>query len=596
MKEIKAIKTIFPLLKFYRWAIPVIIILGIIASSAEGIGMSLLIPFLQSLQPNSDRAVLASSFLRSIDGIFAVFPLDIRTKIIIGVILIAIFLKSLFSYFYTVLCHWLHFNVLHRLRCELFNRLIYASPAFWDKNKGGEILDTLTNRTEAACNGLSHFIWAIVDSCMIVVFTGILCLISWKLTILVSIAFVLISVITRPIIDRADKLGKENIVDNQLFQQLMLEDLTGVKTIQAFGREIHEQKQFARISKQVRNGRIQLQMLAATVEPISEGLAISVLLCLMLIALNSQISLPVLLTFIFMLYRLQPQVKKFDLNRLQFLAFSSSVKNVTSLLASCDRSEIVSGKIPFTSLQKEISFRSVSFSYEVPEKLALDRVSLAIPQGKTTAIVGYSGAGKSTLINLIFRFYDVTEGEICIDNHPLQQLDLASWRSRIAMVSQDIHLFNTTVKANIAYGHFEATEAEIIEAAKQANAHEFISTLPLGYDTPIGDRGIRLSGGQKQRLSIARAILCNPEILIFDEATNALDSFSESLVQEAINKLSQNRTVIIIAHRLSTIEKADRIFVMESGKVVEQGSFSNLIKLKGLFSRLYQLQYSGVGS
>lgn len=189
------------------------------------------------------------------------------------------------------------------------------------------------------------------------------------------------------------------------------------------------------------------------------------------------------------------------------------------------------------------------------------------------------------------KFYDVTEGEIDVDGYPLQQLNLDSWRRRIAIVSQDIYMFSTTVRENIAYGRLEATEDEIIAAAKLANADEFISQLPYGYDTKVGDRGIRLSGGQRQRIALARAIVRNPEILILDEATNALDSISENLIQEALNTLSQNRTVIVIAHRLSTIEQADQIIVLEEGRVIEQGNLQHFLKLNGLFAKLYHLQY-----
>lgn len=263
------------------------------------------------------------------------------------------------------------------------------------------------------------------------------------------------------------------------------------------------------------------------------------------------------------------------------------------LINSRDKPYIKSGNIPFTALRQEICFKSITFHYNSADKPALSNISLCIPQGKTTALVGRSGSGKSTIINLICRFYDITEGEIYIDNRPLRDLDLTSWRSKIALVNQDIFIFSTTVRENIAYGRLDATEAEIIEAAKQAHAHEFITQLPQGYDTKVGDKGIRLSGGQRQRLAIARAIIRNPEILILDEATNALDTISESIIQEAIETVSKNRTVIAIAHRLSTIQQAEQIVVLQEGKIVEQGNMKTLLLKKGLFAKLYQLQFHG---
>ena len=295
-----------------------------------------------------------------------------------------------------------------------------------------------------------------------------------------------------------------------------------------------------------------------------------------------------------MLYRLQPSVRKLDSDRVNLVGLLASVEDVISLLEIPEQQYIRSGNIHCHGLKRSLTFKSVGFRYNPEDKPALNDISFSIPKGKTTAIVGPSGAGKSTLIGLICRFYDVTEGEIYVDDYPLRDLDLASFRSHIAIVSQDVYVFNTTVRENIAYGRLDATDAEIINAAKQANADEFIRKLPEGYDTILGDRGIRLSGGQRQRIALARAIVRDPQIFILDEATNALDSVSENLIQEAINTFGQNRTVIIIAHRLSTIEQADKILVLQEGRVVEQGNFQQLLQLNGLFSHLYHLQYGGV--
>jgi subfamily B ATP-binding cassette protein MsbA len=245
-------------------------------------------------------------------------------------------------------------------------------------------------------------------------------------------------------------------------------------------------------------------------------------------------------------------------------------------------------------LKQAIYFESVSLTYNPEDRPAIEDVSIEFKRGQTTAFVGPSGAGKSTIISLLCRFYEPTSGEIYVDDCPLKELNLRDWRQGIAIVTQDVHIFSGTVKDNIAYGRLEATEAEIFDAAKLANAHDFISQLPEGYDTKVGDRGVRLSGGQRQRIALARAIVRDPDILILDEATNALDSISENLIQEALNTLSQNRTVIVIAHRLSTIENADKIIVMEKGRAIEQGNLQHLLELDGLFAKLYHLQHRNV--
>ncbi|MFQ5668777.1 MAG: ABC transporter ATP-binding protein, partial [Candidatus Binatia bacterium] len=301
-------------------------------------------------------------------------------------------------------------------------------------------------------------------------------------------------------------------------------------------------------------------------------------------------NLPAVLAFIFILYRLNPQVKELGVARIQLIASVGAVEVVTNLLDPGGKPYIHPGSILFESLQEAITFESVSFRYDPGEPPALRDVSIRILKGKTTALVGPSGAGKSTLINLILRFYDPTEGNIHVDQVPLRQLDLDSWRRRIAIVNQDVHVFNTTVRQNIAYGRLEATEEEVIAAARQANAHEFILALPQGYDTEVGDRGVRLSAGQQQRIALARAMVREPEILILDEATNAVDSISEDAIQESLQQLQRDRTVIIIAHRFSTIVRADQILVLDSGRIVEQGSVQQLLQNEALFAKLHELQ------
>lgn len=332
-------------------------------------------------------------------------------------------------------------------------------------------------------------------------------------------------------------------------------------------------------------------MLSGIVSPLSETLSAALLLLILVIALRAnQTALPTLLTFVFILYRLQPKVKQVDGARVALASLISSVAEVMALLDRSDKPYLISGHIPFQGLKREIRFEEVTFHYNAHESPAVQNISLSIPQGKTTAFVGPSGAGKSTLISLICRFSDPTIGEIYIDDCPLGELQLETWRDRLAIVSQDIYMFSTTVRENISYGRLDATDDEIIKAAQLANADEFIRQLPSGYDTHIGDRGVRLSGGQRQRIALARAIIRDPEILILDEATNALDSIAEDLIQEALKTLSRDRTVIVIAHRLSTIEQADQIIVLNQGQVVEQGNLNQLLANRGLFAQLYQLQ------
>jgi subfamily B ATP-binding cassette protein MsbA len=587
---IKILKTIFPLIQLYPWGILAIVILGILASLAEGIGISLLIPFLQNLQ-SGNSLVINNPIIQNIDQYLINFQPQQRVLLLTSSILVAILIKAVLSYIYTALCSWLQNSTLHRLRTAVYKQLITVSQNFWDTNKSGELLNLITQETYYSSKALSFLIWVIINLSMIGIFGLLLLLISWRLTLLVAVAFLLISVLIRTLTSKTQALGRKHQQANIYLSNLTLETFTGIKTIRAFGKESYEEQRYYQASKKSCDSSINLAKQSVMIEPISEGLSVAILMCVMLVAFYTQVTLPVLITFIFMLYRLQPQVQKLNSNLTQVIALSNYVKSVFLLLEHEDKPYVISGNVNFHELRKGITFNAVNFLYPSQNKPALENISLFIPKGKTTALVGYSGAGKSTIINLIFRLYDVTSGEIYIDNYLIKELDLATWRSNMALVSQDVHIFSSTVRENIAYGRPDATETEIIAAAKQAHAHEFICELAQGYDTFVGDRGIKLSGGQRQRISIARAILCNPEILILDEATNALDNISEKLIQDAINLLSQNRTVIVIAHRLSTIKDADQIIVLKQGKVEEQGSFSDLMERKAVFHKLYQLDY-----
>jgi ATP-binding cassette, subfamily B, bacterial MsbA len=268
------------------------------------------------------------------------------------------------------------------------------------------------------------------------------------------------------------------------------------------------------------------------------------------------------------------------------------VESVTDFLRRDNKPFMTDGSIAYKKLEQGIRFENVSFAYPSRDSLVLKGVDLWVPRGTTLALVGASGAGKSTLADLLPRFYDPTEGCITLDGQDLRKFNLRSLRKAMGIVSQDTFLFNDSVRNNIAYGQEDATDEDVLEAAKRSNAYEFIEQLPQGFDTPLGDRGVLLSGGQRQRIAIARALLRNPEILVLDEATSALDTVSERLVQQAIDELSRDRTTLVIAHRLSTVQKAHQIAVMEKGSVVELGSHEELLKQGGYYARLCLMQFS----
>jgi subfamily B ATP-binding cassette protein MsbA len=331
------------------------------------------------------------------------------------------------------------------------------------------------------------------------------------------------------------------------------------------------------------------------VRPIAEGIATTVLVGMIILAftnfvINGTLQVASLLTFFFVLFRLVPFVQDINGTRAFLSTLQGSVNNIKNLLRTDDKIYFHNGTVQFQNLKRSIDLVSVDFGYDASHRV-LHNVTLTIERGKMTALVGASGAGKTTLADLIPRFYDATEGNIYIDETDLRQFEINSLRSRIAVVSQDTFIFNTSVWNNIAYGTPGATIDEIKEAAERANALEFILEMPEGFDTQLGDRGVRLSGGQRQRIAIARALLRDPEILILDEATSALDSVTERLIQDSLEKLSIGRTVIAIAHRLSTIAKADKVVVLEQGRIVEQGNYQELLELKGKLWKYHKMQH-----
>ncbi|MEB3233453.1 MAG: ABC transporter ATP-binding protein [Leptolyngbyaceae bacterium] len=590
-KDIALCRQLLPLLKLYPWAIPVIVVLGMLGSIFEGLGISLFVPVLQGLMQDSAATPGGSALIQWIFQLVDDISPQDRLWMLPALILLCILVKNLLSYTNGVLSAWLKCRVSHQLRSRVFHQLLTVSHSYLGTQDSGKLMNTLGGETWRTGEAIATLISLITTFCTTVVYTAILLLISPKLAVLIGVVMGTISLAIRRVTRRIDHLGKRVVESNANLGLRMYEGLVGMKTIRAFGQEPYEQQQFDRSSQQVQRSLLHLDMLSTTVSPLYEVFSALLVLTILVIAVqNDRTVLPTLLTFLFMLYRLQPQMQLFDSYRTKLQSLAGSVEDVLGFLDCQDKTYIHSGTQPFHALQQSIDLKSVSFHYADDQDPALDQVSLTIPAGKITALVGPSGAGKSTLIHLVCRFYDPSKGEVQVDGRSLPSLDLVQWRQHIAIVSQDIHVFNTTIAGNIAYGQMEASRDDIIAAAQQAHIHDFIQTLPQGYDTSVGDRGTRLSGGQRQRLALARAIVRNPDILILDEATNALDSISEHLIQEALDLFSRDRTVIVIAHRLSTVYSADQIVVLHQGQVVEQGNVQQLLQQNGLFSQMYQLQ------
>lgn len=335
-------------------------------------------------------------------------------------------------------------------------------------------------------------------------------------------------------------------------------------------------------------------MLWAVPGPIAE-LSITCLIGLLIVAAHDTgIGIAALAAFLSLLYRLQGPVRELLQSRVALDSLAGAIDDVDALLHATAEPHLVDGVVAAPPLQTAISFQHVYFRYGPDEPWALDDVCFDIPAGKTTAIVGESGAGKSTLMALLFRFQDPTRGVVAADGTPLSRFMIASWRNRLALMSQEVQLFNDSIAANIGYGRVGASGEHVRAAARIARAHDFIEALPHGYSTLVGDQGMRLSGGQRQRIALSRTILRDPDVLLLDEATNALDVESEQAFQLALEEYSHRRTVIVIAHRLSTVRNADQVVVMAKGRVVEAGAPRHLLDNAGHFARMYNLQHGEI--
>lgn len=488
-------------------------------------------------------------------------------------------------------------KVLFKLRNDLYRHLQRLDVAYYDRTRTGDLMSRVTNDVSVLQQLISSSMMQLFTD--LFTFTAIaiyMLFIDWKLTLLLLATFPFMILTTRLFgkrIRSSFRKVQESLADVSDHLQTTL---TGIRLIKSFTAEEYESNRFSERTKRNMDANVQVVKLRAAYEPIIDfinfiGLAI-VLVFGAWLSMNGMMTVGTIVAFIAYLRLLQNPVRHFSriLNTIQQAA--AAYERIVEVMNT--KAEIVDaeGAAILPTTRGHIQFQNVSFSYSGAEEgMVLHRFDLELKPGEVTALVGSSGSGKTTIAHLIPRFYDVREGSVTIDGYDVREVALDSLREQIGIVSQDIVLFNGSIEENIKYGNQNATEKEVIAAAKAANAAEFIESFKHGYDTQIGERGVKLSGGQKQRLSIARAILKNPKIIILDEATASLDTESEQLIQGALSKLLKGRTCLVIAHRLSTIQQADHIYVLEDGQIREHGTHHALMKRKGRYSELYELQF-----
>ena len=538
----------------------------------------------------------AAAFLvkPALDDVF--IAQDERALQVIPVLLfLAVMGMSLFQFLQNYLMNYCGLRVLQQLRNELYFRFTSLPVKFFDHNRVGMLMSRIINDVNLLKSSLPHFIDLIRD---FLTMLGLLVVLFYQDARLATISLIIFPLAVYPFIhfsNRIRKLGRKNQIRLSRITGFLQETLSGIKVIKAFAAEPRENKNFEHENTKLVDNALKQLKYNSLATPVMEVLG-AVGMGLIIWYGGSQVvagettpgTFFSFLTALFMLYR---PIKKLNKTNLAIQKALAGAERVFQVLDSRDIKEEKGGEVelkpPFESLELD----RVSFYYTGCQQPALDRVSLSIRRGEKAALVGPSGAGKTTLINILPRFYVQQQGEVYINGRPTSEYTLSSLRRFMGIVAQENFLFNVTVRENIAYGLDRIDHEEVVAAAKAAFAHDFIMELSQGYDTVIGERGVRLSGGQKQRITIARALLKNPPLLILDEATSALDTESERIVQQALENLMRERTSIVIAHRLSTILSADRIVVMEKGGIISQGSHDQLLAGCALYKRLYEMQF-----
>jgi len=510
-------------------------------------------------------------------------------------IILAFFIKGTSLYIAKVIMIKVAEGVRKDIQCDMFNSIIYADTDVIDKKHSGKYVSNLNNDVGMITSLVSTTILNFFkDSLTLIGLLGVMIYQNWKLTLVAIIMIPLASLAAKSLGKRIRKETESQMRKAGILIKFMIEAFKNHKLVKIFQREEFEKKRAYSAIDDFRKSNQKISIIFVRASPIMEiltGIMIAILIFVSAkLVKNNELEVSNFFSFLAaMMLAYQPVRSLATLN----IGIQQGLSGANRVIKVIDEKQNIkdeSNADDISIKEGEIKFNKVSFGYEGSETRVLNSVSLNIPGKKMTALVGHSGAGKSTILNLIPRLYNINEGDIKIDNQSIYSKKVYSLRKNISLVSQDIFLFDDTIKNNIAYANPNATDLEIIDAAKFSFANEFIEKMPNGYDTIIGENGIRLSGGEKQRLSIARAILKKTPIILLDEATSSLDAETESKIQQAINFLTKGRTTVVIAHRLSTILNSDKIFVIDKGEVVDNGNHEELIKSSKIYKNFYEKQ------
>lgn len=568
-----------------RWLV-VFLILSVVGAFTEGLTVSLLVPILET---QSGGAFSNVPLLGDVSRFFDGYTPGKRIELIALAMAAIVILRNVLQYATTVTSAIIPIRLERKMNLRSFESMMAVEIAYINQKQYGFLLSTSEGWTQGIASMFTSLADILSNGLIVTIYFVLMFAVSWKLTILAVIFLAAASLLLRALsTGPLRRAGERWTAAVSRVNQVMIESVMGMKLVRLATAEPQMARAYADAVQDSTVNRIRSVTIFALNGPLLStlgGLFIAGLLFANA-AIRPDDSVtwvgPILM-FFFLMFRLMTPVSMINTARARVANNIPAFEALDAFYAETARRKQPDGVRAAAPLRNGIRFERVCFTYPSATERAIHDVSLGVERGKMTAIVGPSGAGKTTLIALIARLYDPQSGRILIDDVDLHELDVRSWRRRIAVVAQDSMIFNDTAARNIAFGREDVAVSEIRRAARLAAADEFIEQLPQGYETPLGDRGVRLSGGQQQRISIARAILANPDLLIFDEATSSLDTFTERAIQGAMEALSRDRTVLVIAHRLSTIRRADKVVVMEAGRIVETGSHDDLIARGGRY-------------